>query len=101
MIPMGEKCKECSKIHLVKPMEILDSLSPKAKTRLYKTTHRIFDSGYYYSLDRESERGSEVWEFYLPLSVFKMERIQEEEQKKESKEEQYLRTIYEDDEEDI
>jgi hypothetical protein len=97
MIPIGERCEECGKIHLIKPLSELDTLPPPVRAKTYKTLHRIFDSGYYASLDMDSE----VWEFYLPLSVFKLERIQEEEQKKESKEEQYLRTIYEDDEEDF
>jgi hypothetical protein len=79
MIRIGEICGECGKVHLIKPISELDSLSPSKRTQTYKTDHRIFDAGYYCSLDM----GNETWEFYLPLSVFKIERIQEEEPKEE------------------
>jgi len=79
MIPIGQRCKECSRIHLIKSISELDNLSPSIRTKTYKTLHRIFDAGYYCSLDMNSE----VWEFYLPLSVFKIERIQEEEPEEE------------------
>jgi hypothetical protein len=99
MIVVGERCKECSKIHLIRSISELDSLSPSLRAKIYKTSHRIFDSGYYASLDKDSE----VWEFYLPLSVFKLERIQEEQEESEKDlTEEYLKYLYEVcDEEDL
>jgi hypothetical protein len=67
LIPIGEPCKICKKTHIIKPIEIWDDLTPKEKTKGYMTQHRIFLHGYYRSLDR----GNEVWEFYLPLTVWK------------------------------
>jgi hypothetical protein len=98
MIPIGKKCPECSKIHLVKSMEVLDSLSPKQRTQLYRSEHRIFDAGYFGSLDMDNH----VWEFYLPLSVFKLEFLQEKEpEKKKTLEEEYGEVLDASDEEDF
>lgn len=67
MIPIGEPCKVCKKIHVIKSDEVWDSLSVKEKTKAYKTEHRIFRDGYW----RSYEVGNEIWEFYLPLTVHK------------------------------
>jgi hypothetical protein len=81
MIPIGERCKECGKVHIIKSMDEFERLSPRMKAQAYRTEHRIFQSGYYKSfLDVDSET---IWEIYLPLSVFKIERVQEEEPKEE------------------
>jgi len=81
MIPIGEICKECGKIHMIKSMDEFERLSPRLRAQAYKSEHRIFQSGYYKSfLDIDSET---IWEIYLPLSVFKIERIQEEESEEE------------------
>ena len=73
MIPIGSVCPECYKIHLIKAIAELDNLSPSLRAKKYKTEHRVFKDGYYASLNM----GNEIWEFYLPLSVFKFGRIQE------------------------
>jgi hypothetical protein len=73
MIPIGEKCKECGRIHVVKSMKEYEELSPQTKTKAYKSEHRIFKLGYYTSLDVNDE----TWEIYQPLSTLTIE-IQEE-----------------------
>lgn len=102
MIPIGQVCEECHKIHLIKPMSELDNLSPSIRVKTYKTRHRIFDAGYYASLDMNNEISHqlETWEFYLPLSVFKLERIQEEEPEEDKDLERYVNELYEIEEEE-
>lgn len=100
MIPIGERCGECGKTHIIKSMEDYLKLSPRIRAQSYRSEHRVFRDKYFLSININDE----IWEIYLPLSTLRIERIQEEEEEdheKESKEEQYLRTIYEDDEEDI
>ena len=103
MIPIGKKCPVCSKIHLCKSIGELERLSPKERIKTYKTVHRLFQAGYYCSLDRDSEDSgnSEVWEFYTPLSVFKLEFLHEKElEKKKTDLEQYVEELYEVEEEE-
>jgi len=98
MIPIGERCQECGKTHVIKSMEEYLKLSPRIRAQAYQSLHRIFRDKYFLSVNVNEE----IWEIYLPLSTLRIERIQEEEDhEEESQEEQYLRTIYEDDEEDI
>lgn len=95
MIPIGERCEECGKIHLIKPVSELDNLSLALRVKKYKTEHRVFKDGYYASL----EMNGEIWEFYLPLSVFKLEVLKEKEQESEKTlEEEYLE--FQDEDED-
>jgi len=92
MIPIGVKCEECGKIHLIKSMDELGTLSPHMRAQVYRSEHRVFRDGYSASLDVNDE----VHEFYLPLSIFKIERIQEEEPEKTKTDlEKYVEEIYE------
>jgi hypothetical protein len=83
MIPIGEKCKECGRIHVVKSMKEYEELSPRIRTKAYKTEHRIFQDGYFTSLDVKDE----IWEIYLPLSTLTIE-IQEEPEPEDREQEQ-------------
>jgi hypothetical protein len=79
MLTVGKKCPSCKKVHLAKNMEILESLTPKQRTQTFKAEpeHRLFIDGYYCSLDMDSE----VWEFYQPLTIWKLSLEKEEERK--------------------
>jgi hypothetical protein len=81
MPTVGEKCEFCQRIHVVKSMDILENLTPKQRTQTFKAEkeHRLFIDGYYCSLNMDSE----VWEFYEPLTVWKLSLEREEEEKKE------------------
>jgi len=67
MIPIGQQCKICKKIHLIKSIEVWDNLTPRERAKAYQTEHRCFRDGYFKSIDKESE----TWEFYLPLTLWK------------------------------
>jgi hypothetical protein len=79
MIPIGERCKECSKIHVIKSKEEYQKLSPRIRAQAYRTEHRVFRDGYYLSLNVNDE----IWEIYVALSTLRIERIQEEEPEEE------------------
>ena len=76
MPTVGEKCAICQRIHIVKSMEILENLTPRQRTETFKAEreHRIFIDGYHCSLNMDSE----VWEFYEPLTVWKLSLEKEE-----------------------
>jgi len=90
MIPFGKPCPVCKKLHIIKPIEVWDNLTPKEKTQGYNSGHRFFRDGYYRSLDR----GNEVWEFYLPLTIGKTFMVVQEEKKSETLEEEYSKFVY-------
>ena len=75
-------------------MEEYLKLSPRIRAQAYRSEHRIFQSGYYTSVDIDSET---ILEIYLPLSVFKIERIREEESEEKTKTdlEKYVEELYE------
>lgn len=79
MPTVGKKCPSCKKVHLPKNMEILESLTQKQRTQTFKaeTEHRLFIDGYYCSLNMDSE----IWEFYQPLTIWKLSLEKEEEEK--------------------
>jgi hypothetical protein len=83
---VGEKCSICQRIHVVKSMEILESLTPRQKVQTFKAEkeHRLFITGYCASLEMDNQ----IWEFYKPLAVWK---ISLEREDKEKKEELYCR----------
>jgi hypothetical protein len=75
MIPIGKRCEECSKIHVIKSMEEFERLSPQIKAKAYRSEHRVFRDGYFLSLNVNDE----IWEIYVALSTLRIERIQEKE----------------------
>jgi len=79
MPTVGEKCELCQRIHVVKPMNVLENLTPKQKTQVFKAEpeHRLFFSGYCCSLVMDEK----VFEFYQPLSVWKLSLEHQEEEK--------------------
>jgi hypothetical protein len=78
---VGKKCPSCKKVHLTKNMEILESLTPKQRTQTFKAEpeHRLFIKGYHCSLNMDNQ----VWEFYEPLTVWKLSLEPEKEEKTE------------------
>jgi len=79
MIPIGQVCKECGKIHAIKSMDEFESLSPRLRAQAYRSEHRVFRDGHYLSLNVNDE----IWEIYVALSTLRIERIQEEEPEEE------------------
>jgi len=79
MLTVGEKCPICNRIHIVKPMNFLENLTLKQKTQVFKAEpeHRLFLAGYCASLEMDNE----IWEFYEPLTVWKLSLEKEEEGK--------------------
>ena len=79
MPTVGERCPICKRIHIVKPMTVLESLTLKQKTQVSKAEpeHRLFLTGYCASLEMDNE----IWEFYEPLTIWKLSLEREEEEK--------------------
>jgi hypothetical protein len=98
MIPIGQRCEECGKIHIIKSMDEFENLSPRMKAQAYRTEHRIFRDKYFTSCVIDPET---IWEIYFPLSVFKIERVQEEEsESEEDKQKEEFEQILDSDEEE-
>jgi hypothetical protein len=96
MIPIGEICKECGKIHAIKSMDEFESLSPRLRVQAYRSEHRVFRDGYYLSLNVNDE----IWEIYVALSTLRIERIQEEESEDREHEQKEMEEIIDSDEEE-
>ena len=98
MIPIGERCEECSKIHLIKSISELNTLSPSLRIKIYKSEHRVFRDGYFASLDMNGQ----TWEFYEPLTVWKISLSQgiEEPEKEKTTTEKLIEEYYEVEEEE-
>lgn len=81
MPTVAKKCELCGKLHLVKPLSILESLTARERARTFKAEpeHRLFISGYVCSKIMDDL----VFEFYEPLTVWKLSLEREEEEKKE------------------
>jgi hypothetical protein len=79
MPTIGKECPICKRIHTVKPMNALKSLTPKQRTQTFKAEpdHRLLVKGYYCSLSMDNE----IWEFYEPLTIWKLSLGKPEEEK--------------------
>lgn len=103
MIPVGSVCPECHRIHLIKSLEELGTLSPHMRARVYRSEHRVFRDGYSASLDMNNEISHqlETWEFYEALTVWKLSLSQYREEVSESdKQQEEMEEIIDSDEEE-
>ena len=68
---VGKKCSQCGKVHLCKPMKLIEKMSPKQRTQLYKAEpeERCFLSGYIASFNFGNNM---IWEFYEPLAFLRI-----------------------------
>jgi hypothetical protein len=80
-IPYGEICPQCGKVHLVKSLDFFNSLEPKIRAKSFKSVHRLWKSGYLYSVNIDSF----TYEIYEPITSKKILIAIEETQKEEEK----------------
>jgi hypothetical protein len=61
---VGKKCTLCNKVHLARTLRDFENLTPRERTQIHKTEHRVFPHGYLGTLETSD---NELLEFYDPF----------------------------------
>jgi len=81
-IPYGKVCEECNRIHLVKSLDFFNSLEPSIRKKAFKSEHRLWKSGYLFSVNVDSFTYEIYEEIASKKILIAIEETQKEEEKK-------------------